>query len=265
MPRVAMLLEFDGRAFCGSQAQAELRTVQGELNRALAKISGERVVVRPASRLDQGVSAEYFPADVLLTQLPGAGRVSADQALRSLGLALASELPRDISVRSVAVVDHLWHAQHAARQKTYRYTVTLRGTKPVLAPRCWWVRRLDHPQLLQPMAELLLGNRDLRLFANLRHDGSDGEMRERHILHSRWQMHGDDLVFRICGTGFLYKQIRGFVGAMIHVAQNHRSADEFTAIVHGDTEIDRLGNIAPPDGLMLEHVAYDPEPAWVRL
>jgi tRNA pseudouridine38-40 synthase len=265
MPRVAMLLEFDGRAFCGSQAQADLRTVQGELALALARICGERVVVRPASRLDQGVSAEYFPADALLTQLPGADRVAPERALRSLGLAMASELPRDITVRSVALVDTTWHAQHAARQKTYRYTVTLRGTKPVLAPRCWWVRRLDHPERLQPMAELLLGNRDLRLFANLRHDGSDGEVRDRHILQSEWRVHGDDLVFRIRGTGFLYKQIRGFVGAMIHVAQNHRHVDEFAAIVAGDASIGRLGNIAPPEGLMLEHVAYDPEPVWLRL
>lgn len=260
MPRVAFDFEFDGRAFCGSQAQHELRTVQGELTAALARIVGVTVVVRPASRLDQGVSAECFPADALLPHLPGAGN-----ALRNLGLALAAELPRDITVRRVALVDERWNAQYAAREKTYHYTVTVRGTKPVLQPRCWWVRRLDHPERLQSMADLLLGSRDLRLFANLRHDGSDNEVRERHIRQSLWQTQGSDLIFRIRGTGFLYKQIRGFVGAMIHVAQNHRGADEFAAIVNGDTTIRRLGNIAPPDGLILERVTYDPEPDWLTL
>jgi len=260
MPRVAFDFEFDGRGFCGSQAQHELRTVQGELTIALSRIVGVQVVVRPASRLDQGVSAECFPADALLPHLPGAGN-----ALRNLGLAMAAELPRDITVRRVALVDERWNAQYAAREKTYRYTVTVRGTKPVLEPRCWWVRRLDHPERLQPMADLLLGSRDLRLFANLRHDGSDNEVRERHILQSLWQTQGSDLVFRIRGTGFLYKQIRGFVGAMIHVAQNHRGVDEFTGIVNGDVMIRRLGNIAPPDGLVLEQVVYEPEPDWLTL
>ena len=60
-------------------------------------------------------------------------------------------------------------------------------------------------------------------------------------------------------------EIRGFVGAMIHVAQNHREAEEFTAIVNGDATIRRLGNIAPPDGLVLEKVTYDPEPDWLTL
>ena len=260
MPRVAFDFEFDGRAFCGSQAQHELRTVQGELTITLSRIIGVKVVVRPASRLDQGVSAETFPADALLPHLPGAGN-----GLRNLGLAMASELPRDITVRRVALVDESWNAQYAAREKTYRYTVTVRGTKPVLQPRCWWVRRLDHPERLQAMADQLLGSRDLRLFANLRHDGSDNEVRERHILQAQWQTIGSDLIFCIRGTGFLYKQIRGFVGAMIHVAQNHREAEEFTAIVNGDATIRRLGNIAPPDGLVLEKVTYDPEPDWLTL
>ena len=168
-------------------------------------------------------------------------------------------------MRRVALVDDSWNAQYAAREKTYRYTVTVRGTKPVLEPRCWWVRRLDHPERLQAMADQLLGSRDLRLFANLRHDGSDNEVRERQILHAQWQATGRDLIFHIRGTGFLYKQIRGFVGAMIHVAQNHRETDEFTAIVNGDASVRRLGNIAPPEGLVLEQVTYDPEPDWLIL
>lgn len=252
-----MDIEFDGRAFAGSQAQTALRTVQGELSEALGRLTGTAIVVRPASRLDQGVSAESFPADALLPALPGGG-----DPVRNLGLALAGELANDLTVRRIALVDDTWNAQYAARRKTYRYTVTVRGTKPALATRCWWVRRIDHPERLQQLADQLLGTKDLRLFANLRHDGSDEDERERTILAARWIAVGNDLVFTISGTGFLYKQIRGFVGAMVHIAQARREPREFAALVAGDASIRRLGNIAPPDGLVLEQVTYDPEPDW---
>ena len=87
----------------------------------------------------------------------------------------------------------------------------------------------------------------------------------REITVARWQPVGDDWVLHIGGTGFLYKQIRGFVGAMVHVAQGRRSPADFAALVAGDTTVRRLGNIAPPEGLMLERVTYDPEPAWITV
>ncbi len=263
MPRIALELEFDGHGFAGSQAQTGLRTVQGTLAAALSDLAGAPVVVRPASRLDQGVSAEAFTVDAWMPGLPGEHQ---PEPLRNLGLALAGALPDDLSVRRIAVVEDTWNAQHAARTKTYRYTVTVRGTKPVLRPRCWWVRQLDHPERLQTLANQLLGNKDLRLFANLRHDGSDDDLRERTIFSADWQPGlAGDLIFRISGTGFLYKQIRGFVGAMVHLAQGRRDLAEFSALIAGDTSIKRLGNIAPPAGLMLERVTYDPEPPWRTL
>ena len=260
MPRIALEVEFDGARFAGSQMQQDLRTVQGVLTEVLSDIAGEAVVVRPASRLDAGVSAEALPADSLLPHLPGTGA-----QIRNLGQAVAGRLPADLSVRRVALVDDNWNAQYAARHKTYRYRVTVRGTKPVLDTRCWWVKRIDHPELLQTLGDQLLGTKDLRRFANLRHDGSDDDERVREITVARWQPVGDDWVLHIGGTGFLYKQIRGFVGAMVHVGQGRRSPADFTALVAGDTTVRRLGNIAPPEGLMLERVTYDPEPAWITV
>jgi tRNA pseudouridine38-40 synthase len=258
MPRVALEIEFDGAQFAGSQMQHGLRTVQGELTTVLGDIAGEAVVVRPASRLDAGVSAEALPADVLMPHLPGTGA-----QLRNLGQAVAGRLPADLSVRRVALVDERWNAQYAAVHKTYRYRVTVRGTKPVLTTRCWWIKRLDHPDLLQTLADQLIGTKDLRRFANLRHDGSDDDERVREITTARWENDGEHRILHIGGTGFLYKQIRGFVGAMVHVAQGRRPVSDFAALVAGDTTVRRLGNIAPPEGLVLERVTYDPEPEWI--
>ncbi len=264
MPRIACDIEFDGTDFAGTQAQAELRTVQGEVGRALSALTGVPVLARPASRLDAGVSAASLPLDCDVPELPGGSPRIADR-LRSLGLGLAGELPADITVRAVAAMPDGWHAQHAARAKTYTYRVVVRGTKPVLDRRCWWLRQIDHPERLQELADRLVGRQDLRTFACLRHDGSDEEDGARTITRATWQRDGGLLTFTITGGGFLYKQIRGFVGAMVHVAQGRRPVADFAALVSGDGTVRRLGNLAPPQGLRLERVAYDPEPEWVVL
>ena len=264
MPRVALLLEYDGAAFSGSQYQVGLRTFQGEITTILSAIAGGPVTPRIASRLDQGVSAAALPVDFLIPALPGRGAPVA-VGLRNLGLALAGELPDDLSVRRLAVVDDRWHAQYDARDKTYTYRILCRGTKPVLDRRAWWVKQIDHPEFLQGLADQLVGTKDLRTFACLRHDGTDEDDGARTISQATWTIAGDELTFRITGDGFLYKQVRGFVGAMIHVAQGRRTHAEFARLVAGDGTVRRVGKIAPPEGLMLTHVVYDPEPEWVTV
>ena len=262
--RVALEIEFDGAGFAGTQIQtAGERTLQGLLATTLSGILDAPVLPMPASRLDAGVGAEALPVSVEVASLPGRPAADAD-GLRCLGLALAGSLPADVSVRRVALVPPDWHAQIFAVSKTYRYRVVVRGTKPARDKRCWWVKRIDHPERLQQLAAQLVGTRDLRLFACLRHDGSDGDDGARAISAAQWTADGEALTLRITGSGFLYKQIRGFVGAMVHVAQGRRTMDDFAGLVAG-RPVRRMGNLAPPEGLLLERVDYAPPPAWVTL
>ena len=262
MPRYALAVEFDGRGFNGTQVQAPgLRTVQGVLSQAAAALAGIPVeqapLVRPASRLDAEVSAAFLPCDVDLE------RVWAPSALAG---ALGGHLPPDVSVVAAAAVGDRFHSQHDAISKTYRYTVIARAARPTLDGRVWWVRRLDHPGLLDELAALLPGRRDLSGFACLRHDGSDGDDPLRTVHAAAWTRteipHGLRLTFTITGDGFLYKQVRGLVGAMVFVAQGRRSVADFHAVIGAGRAAVKVGNIAPPDGLVLARVSYEPEPDW---
>jgi tRNA pseudouridine38-40 synthase len=261
MPRYAFDCQFDGRAFQGTQVQSQARTLQGVLGTCLGEIAGQPVLPRPASRLDAGVSAEHLPVDA---QLP------VDWECRTLANALNARLPADVVVTRAARVADDWHAQHDAAGKTYRYEIARRATRPVLETRATWVRRLDRPDLLPGMAARLIGSQDLSGFACLRHDGSDEDDPVREVAAAAWSVsaaaEGESLVFRISGSGFLYKQIRGMVGAMLAVAQGRRSLALFEEAVAGGRRAPRLGNIAPAHGLVLERVAYagDAEPAWER-
>ena len=257
MPRFLLDLELDGSAFAGTQWQKGQRTVQAELESAVEGLDNQHRHVRLASRLDSGVDAEHLPCDVEL---------SRDWRPAVLCQALTDRLPQDLAIRRAAIVADGFNAIGDAIGKTYRYRVRLRPVRPPRDRRCWWVRRLDRPDLLQPCADLLVGRKDLSGFANLRHDESDSHDPVRGIVSATWtseaEVDGCLLTFRVSGDGFLYRQVRGFVGAMVAVATGRWPMEEFTACCADGRRAAKVGNVAPPDGLCLEQVRYDPEPDW---
>lgn len=258
MPRFLLDLEFAGGAFCGTQWQTGQRTVQAEVMRAVEELDGVRRHVRFASRLDSGVDAEHLPADVEL---------SRDWAPGTLALALTDRLPPDIAVQRAAKVPDDFDAIIAAASKTYRYRMLVRPVRPAHDRRCWWLKRMDHPGLLQECAVRLHGRQDLSGFANLRHDDSDADDPARSIFSAGWTSEpgegGLRLAFRVSGAGFLYRQVRGFVGAMVAVATGSRTMADFEACIAGGRAAAKVGNVAPAEGLTLEQVVVHPEPAWV--
>lgn len=257
MPRFVLDLEFAGAGFAGTQWQTAQRTVQAEVMRAVQDLDGQRRHVRFASRLDSGVDAEHLPADVELSRewRPGV-----------LATALTDRLPPDLAVRRAARVEDSFDAIAAAVRKSYRYLIVVRPVRPGLDRRCLWLKRMDRPQLLQACADRLVGRQDLSGFANLRHDDSDGDDPVRSIESARWTITADHealrCTFRVVGRGFLYRQVRGFVGAMAAVACGSRDESDFAACVAGGRAATKVGNVAPGDGLTLERVDFDPEPAW---
>lgn len=257
MPHFALCLEYDGAAYAGTQAQKEQRTLQQTLADAASALAGSPTPVRLSSRLDSGVGALALAADC---------HFDRDWEPSALGRALIGHLPDDVVVRRVARVADGWDAQRDAVAKTYRYRVLRRAVRPVIDTRNLWVRRLDRADLLQPLADLVIGRRDLSGFASLRHDGSDADDPVRDYTAAAWTREplddADLWIFRITGSGFLYKQIRGLVGAMVRIAQGHIPPARFGEAIALGRRAPRLANLAPAGGLVLERVAYAPEPEW---
>jgi len=182
------------------------------------------------------------------------------------GLALNARLPKDVVVRRVARVADGWSARKDAVSKTYRYRIVLRPVRPVLRYDAVWVRQIDHPELLNECAKMLRGTLDLSGFSALRGDDTDNGDPHRRYFSAHWD---SDIVngstywnFRISGDGFLYRQVRGLVGAMLHIGQGRRPVSLFAEIIGCGREGPRCGNVAPAKGLLLEKVSYDPEPEW---
>lgn len=260
MPRYALSVEIFGTGFSGTQVQPHARTVQRELHGALAAIDSPSGGITPCGRLDSGVHAAQW---VVHCDCKREWRPTA------LGRAFNSALPADVAVTAAARVDDDWHARYAPHTKTYVYRLYLARVRPVLHARVWWQRRLASPGLLEACATHLVGEHDLSAFAAKRGDASDDADPVRRYDAAGWRSRTLRRAvcreFSITGTGFLYKQIRGLVGAMVGVARERCPLDDFIAAIDGGRGAlsEPLGSFAPAQGLTLERVEYDDPPAWL--
>ena len=257
MPRYALSVEIAGGAFHGTQVQARHRTVVAVLQEALQAIDPAWQSLTPCGRLDAGVDARCWVAH------GDSGRNWQPPALIS---AVNSQLPPDLAVIRAAPVADDWHARYAPHDSTYSYRLLVSPVRPVLDHGHWWLRRLDHPDLLECCAAWLPGAHDLRAFAARRGDASDQADGRRHYHQATWTSDSDPrpatrYTFTITGDGFLYRQVRGLVGAMVAVARGTVAAQTFHhAIDHPSAA--RIGSIAPAVGLCLDHIRYHNEPDW---
>lgn len=239
-----MNIEYDGGGFRGWARQPGLRTVQGELEAALATVLREEVELTVAGRTDTGVHAlgqvASFDASV---EVPG------DLARRLNGVG-----PSDIAVTAAVVAADGFDARRDALSRTYRYRVLVRSSSsPFEQGRAlWWPHPLDRDALTS-CAEALLGTHDFTAFTPTQ---TDHVRFDRNILAAAWTSTGDLVEFHITADAFMRSMVRVLVGTMLEVASGRRSLDNFTKLLLGAPR-SAAGDTAPPHGLYLESVSYD--------
>jgi tRNA pseudouridine38-40 synthase len=246
-----LLIQYDGTDFHGWQIQGELRTVQGELTRALSLIEGTDVVVHGSGRTDAGVHAEGQVASVVITR-----EISVEK-LRS---AINANIGKDLRVLRVEIVDENFHARYSATGKTYLYRI-LNG--PVLSP--FWARyayqetrSLDIKAMLTA-AELFLGEHDWTAFSATQSDVEDRRrtIRTLEIAENEDERAKDRLIeIEVTANGFLRYMVRSIAGALLAVG---RGELDITKIREAIGEGVRHNEIvtAPAHGLTLREVFYE--------
>ena len=244
MHTVRLDIEYDGTRFKGWAAQPGQRTVQGELEAALATVLREPVELTVAGRTDTGVHAlgqvASFEAKV---EVPG------DLARRLNGVG-----PDDVAVTAAAVVEGGFDARRDAKSRIYRYRVLARSApSPFEQGRAlWWPQRIDRDGL-DDCAASLIGTHDFTAFTPTQ---TDHVRFERDILHAGWTEEGDILSFQITADAFMRNMVRVLVGTQLEVASGRRTLANFTNLLQGAPRPE-AGETAPPQGLYLESVSYD--------
>ncbi len=245
MGLLRLVLEYDGTEFDGWQVQAAGRTVQGELEAALAAIVGRPVRVVGAGRTDAGVHAEgQVASGVLETALDA----------ETLQRALDAHLPRDLAVVGLDWAPPGFHALRDARGKLYRYAVWNGCTRsPLRARRAAWVRSPLDVAPMAAAAEGLLGTHD---FAAFQTAGSDVRTTVRSLTRLEVSgKRGGEIRFDVEGSGFLRHMVRNLVGSLLEVGRGRREPGWIAAVLAG---CDRraAGPTAPARGLTLVRVDY---------
>jgi tRNA pseudouridine38-40 synthase len=245
MPRYRLTLEYDGGPFVGWQRQNDGASVQGALESAIEKLSGERVTVTGAGRTDAGVHALGQVAHFDLVKDFDAGKVRD---------ALNYHLRPD----PVVVLDALeaaadFHARFDARGRHYLFRILNRRSPPSLdAGRVWHVSpRLD-AEAMHAAAQHLIGQHDFTTFRAAEcQAASPVKTLDRLAVSQR----GEEIHIEASARSFLHHQIRSFAGTLKLVGEGKWQPRDVKAALEA-RDRSACGPVSPPDGLYLVRVDY---------
>ena len=244
MRNFKLVLEYDGTDFRGFQRQPRLRTVQGVLEAALARVLAAPTRAITAGRTDAGVHAlAQVVSFTTENPIPGA----------RLALALNRVLPRDLVVKEIEEVSLSFHARRSARQRRYRYTILNRARPAALVTRfsCQIPEPLDLASM-QEGADHLLGEHDFRAFQAA---GSETGSTRRTLRLLRCLRASDFVFITLEADSFLYQMARIIVASLLRVARGQWDPYQLKRLLlSGDRR--RAPAPAPPQGLCLVGVIY---------
>ena len=264
MRNLKVILSYDGAEFSGWQVQPDAVTVQGTLASAIGRITGEKVLPQGSGRTDAGVHAlAQVMTFVTESSVPTENFVKA----------LNDILPAALRVLEVSEAPAEFHARHSARAKTYHYRI-YRGAicPPFLARYVWHYPYPLEEEAMARAAALVVGEHDFTSFAAVdperrtNYEGQEGTRIEdepgltsasnvRRIFSSAWKHSGDELVYTVCGSGFLHHMVRNLVGTFVLVGKGTLQVVDVTRILKARNR-SAAGPTAPASGLYLVKVEY---------
>ena len=240
-----LTLSYDGTDFAGWQVQPDQPTVQGHLEGALARIEGAPVKAAGSGRTDAGVHALAQVASCSIRNpIPDHGLLKALNRL----------LPPAIRITGVSEAAPAFHARRAATAKTYEYRIHRSQICSPFQSRYvyWHPYTLDEERMFRA-AHLFEGERDFRSFASAGRSVAGSAVRT--VFSSELRRAGDLLVYRVRGSGFLYKMVRTMVGTLLEVGRGNVRLIDVEAILNA-RDRRAAGPTAPARGLYLASVEY---------
>lgn len=238
--RIMLVVSYDGTNYSGWALQSSTpETVEGKLNNAIEKLTGETVQVIGASRTDAGVHA-YGNIAVFDTcsSIPG----------DRFSLALNRLLPQDIKIKSSCEVALNFHPRHCNTEKTYEYRIynapTMDPTKRLYY--CHFSMPLN-VELMNDAANYLIGEHDFTSFCNSESQALSHVRTVKNIFVKR---NGDEVVISVTGNGFLYNMVRIIAGTLMQIGRGKGQPCDVKQILEKKSRA-AAGPTAPPQGLFL--------------
>ena len=248
---IKLFIAYDGTDFSGWQRQKQCRTIQGEIEASINRMTQEKISLHGAGRTDAGVHAEGMTAHFKTSRA-----TSAEDFSRGLN----SMLPGSIRILSVSEVDNYFHARYSAVAKHYRYTIFTGKIQPP-SKRLYSLHIRDDLNLLtvRKCLQQLEGTHDFSSFENSgsrNREDTSGRGAVRTIFQASLSRKNNNLLmFDFTGDGFLRNMVRNMVGSLLDSGRERLSPDTFGEILRSKDRT-LASPTAPPHGLSLIKVLY---------
>lgn len=245
--RIALGIRYDGSAYHGWQVQEELRTVQGEVEKALSAVADHTVSVFCAGRTDVGVHASGQVVHFDTTSY---------RSEHAWVFGTNSNLPLDISILWAKAVDKHFHARFSAQARRYRYMIYNHKIRPGILRKAvgWYYRHLDENHM-RIAAQYFVGKHDFRSFQGV---GCQSQTSVRTIFLIEIFRIQCMVVIEVQGNAFLLHMVRNIVGVLIAIGSGKKKP-EWAEVILKAKDYHQRGVTAPSNGLYLVEVTYSRE------
>ncbi len=248
MPRYKLVIEYDGTPFVGWQFQASGLSVQGSIEEAIRRLSGESVRIRGAGRTDTGVHATHQVAHVDLAR-----EWRTDTVRDALNAHLK---PHPVAILSVARVSEAFNARTSAVRRHYLYRIVTRRAPLALdLHRAWHVKWPLDAEAMHEAAQVLVGKHD---FTTFRAAECQSASPVKTLDRLDVERIGDEVRVFASARSFLHHQVRSFVGCLQQVGSQRWTREDLKSALEA-RDRSRCAPLAPPCGLYLIGVDYAPE------
>ncbi|MGL5354860.1 MAG: tRNA pseudouridine(38-40) synthase TruA [Clostridium sp.] len=244
MRNIKLLIEYDGTNYFGWQIQKVGSTIQGTIEKAITKATGEVVELIGSSRTDSGVHARGYVANFKTNSSIPSNRFRE---------AINTRLPSDIVILESQEVSEDFHSRYNSKGKTYTYSILNRDLPIAIGKNyCYHVRGKFNIEKMQETCKFFIGTHDFKSFKS---DGSSVKTTVRTISDLHIEVDNNNIKFVITGDGFLYNMVRIIVGTLLQVGRGTKTPMDIKRIID-NPDRSGAGMCVPALGLVLEEVFY---------
>lgn len=244
MRNIRLTIEYDGKDFNGWQKQPNKLNIQGEIERAIEEITGEKVDLIASGRTDAGVHA--------LAQMANF-KTNSNLPVEKYPIALNTKLKKSIRIQKAEEVEEDFHSRYHCKQKTYRYVInnSEQGSS-IYRNLEYFVPNKLNVEKMQKAVKYFEGEHDFKAF---KASGTSSKSSVRTIYKGKVEKQGDRIIIELTGNGFLYNMVRIIAGTLVDVGLEKIKPSEIPEIIEKGERI-RAGKTLPPQGLYLVKVEY---------
>ena len=244
MRNIKLIIEYDGKSFNGWQKQPDRLNIQGEIEKAIEEITGEKVDLTASGRTDAGVHSLGQTANF---------KTDSKIPTEKFAKAINSRLKKSIVIKSAEEVDEKFHSRYSVKSKTYRYIInnSENGTAIYRGLEYHVPMKLDYEKMNEAI-KYFVGEHDFKAF---KASGTSSKSSVRKILDGSVRKEGERVIIEVTGTGFLYNMVRIISGTLLDVGLGKIKPEDIPSIIESKDRT-KAGKTLPAHGLYLLQVNY---------